>query len=89
MLAEAGLCSAYHHIQKEAQGEESIPTFFLHRHADRPYHIDYAFASPERIRHCYIETSANWLAISDHRPLILEIEELPHAKKPGNGGKAV
>ena len=89
MLAEAGLCSAYHHIQKEAQGEESIPTFFLHRHADRPYHIDYAFASPERIRHCYIETSANWLAISDHRPLILEIEELPHAKKTGNGGKAV
>ena len=69
------LCFAYHRIQNEAQGEESIPTFFLHRHANRPYHIDYAFAAPERIRDCHIETSTNWLAISDHRPLILEIED--------------
>ena len=75
MLAEVGLCSAYHHKQNEAQGEESIPTFFLHRHANKPYHIDYAFVSPERIRDCYIETTTNWLAISDHRPLILEIED--------------
>ena len=75
MLADAGLCSAYHHIQNEAQGEESIPTFFLHRHADKSYHIDYAFVAPERIRDCHIETTTNWLAISDHRPLILEIED--------------
>ena len=51
------------------------PLFFLHRHADKSYHIDYAFVTPERIRDCYIETTTNWLAISDHRPLILEIED--------------
>lgn len=75
MLADAGLCSAYHHQQNEEQGKESTPTFFLHRHADKPYHIDYAFVAPERLRDCYIETSENWLALSDHCPLILEIED--------------
>ncbi len=75
MLADVGLCSAYHHQQKEEQGKESTPTFFMHRHADKPYHIDYAFVAPERIRNCYIDTSANWLTFSDHRPLVLEIED--------------
>lgn len=75
MLADAGLCSAYHHRQNEEQGEESTPTFFLHRHADKPYHIDYAFVAPEHIRDCYVEISAHWLALSDHRPLVLEIKD--------------
>lgn len=75
LLADAGLCSAYHHQQNEEQGKESTPTFFLHRHADKPYHIDYAFVAPERLRDCYIETSEHWLALSDHCPLILEIED--------------
>ena len=75
LLADVGLCSAYHHQQKEEQGKESTPTFFMHRHADKPYHIDYAFVAPERIRNCSIDTSANWLTFSDHRPLVLEIED--------------
>lgn len=75
MLADVGLCSAYHHQQNEPQGLETTPTFFLHRHFDKPYHIDYAFVSPERIRNCYVETSVNWLSLSDHRPLILEIDD--------------
>lgn len=74
MLANVELCSAYHHQQHEEQGQESTPTFFLHRHPDKPYHIDYAFVAPERIRDCYIETSEKWLTLSDHRPLVLEIE---------------
>lgn len=74
LLSDIGLCSAYHHHQNEEQGEETTPTFFLYRHEHRSYHIDYAFVAPERIRSCHIDTDAEWLALSDHRPLVLDID---------------
>ncbi len=73
-LAGLGLVSAYHHMSGEAQGEESRATFFMNRKASRPYHIDHAFVSPARLRACYVDSSRDWSKLSDHWPLVLELE---------------
>ncbi len=74
-LNEIGLDSLYHHQHKEAQGEETTPTFFLHRNLNKPYHIDYVFASSDLLRMSTLEVGASdkWLHISDHMPLSVEI----------------
>lgn len=72
MMEEAGLVSARHEAQGEEQGRESVPTFYLHRHLDRPYHIDYAFVAPQRLLSCTIAQDEAF-ACSDHRPLVLDL----------------
>ena len=72
MMAEVGLVSAWHEAQGEEQGRESVPTFYLHRHLDRPYHIDYAFVAPQRLLSCTIAQDEAF-ACSDHRPLVLDL----------------
>lgn len=72
-LSRLGLESAYHLFSGEEQGEESQPTFFLYRHADRPYHLDYAFASPSLMTGFHI-AYGDWLELSDHLPIVLELE---------------
>lgn len=74
-LDEIGLESIYHHQYKEAQGVETIPTFFLHRNTNKPYHIDYIFASGDLLKTSQLEvgTPDKWLNISDHMPLCIEI----------------
>ncbi len=72
-LAQHGLVSAYHHVSGEESGQESEPSFYQARRADKGFHIDYAFAAPARIRSCAFDSSRDWLALSDHRPLVLEL----------------
>lgn len=72
MMAEAGLVSAWHAAHGEEQGRESVPTFYLYRRADRPYHIDYAFVAPQRLLSCEI-VQDECFACSDHRPLVVDI----------------
>jgi exonuclease III len=76
-LAEIGLQSLYHRVTNEAQGSESIPTFFLQRNLSKLYHIDYAFLSHDLIEGSDIEVgrSSDWLSVSDHMPLILDISQ--------------
>lgn len=78
-LNEIGLESIYHHQYDEAQGEETTPTFFLHRNMSKPYHIDYVFASSDLLRMSRLEvgTFDKWLHISDHMPLCVEISRQP------------
>jgi exonuclease III len=70
-LDTLGLTSIYHHQSDEIQGKESSPTFFLHRHRDKPFHIDYCFASSDMIERCTISIGnpKDWLLYSDHLPL--------------------
>jgi exodeoxyribonuclease III len=42
-LSELGLVSAYHEFYGEAPGQETRPTFFMYRHENRPFHLDYCF----------------------------------------------
>lgn len=71
-LKQLGLTSAYHFVFNEAQGKESQKSFYLYRHKDKSYHIDYAFLAPSTIKSFQIESNDNWLAYSDHKPIILE-----------------
>lgn len=73
-LEEVGLVSAYHSFYNENQGEETQKTFYLYRHADRGYHIDYCFVRKDRINGYKVLTSEDWLPLSDHVPIILDID---------------
>jgi exonuclease III len=74
-LEALGLTSAYHRHLGEAQGQETRPTFFLHRNREKAYHIDYAFAGPRwRVKHVEVGEVDHWLAISDHLPVVVDFE---------------
>lgn len=71
-LNDIGLCSAYHYISGEAQGKESIPTFYLYRHLNKGYHIDHCFTRANNIKSYGILHNVDWLEKSDHMPILLE-----------------
>ena len=75
-----GLLSAYHTLQNEAHGAETIPThFWRDRTKDGPtYHIDYIFGTAKVIKTAKafdIGTFEDWIGnkLSDHVPLVLEV----------------
>lgn len=74
-LDQMGLRSQYHHFFNEKPGQETRPTFFMHRNLLKPYHIDYAFTSSDLTDRStiLIATEKNWLSVSDHVPLVLDI----------------
>lgn len=76
-LEELGFCSLYHRAKGEPQGQESQPTFFLHRHVAKPYHIDYVLAHQSQLASNWqgasVGNPADWLSLSDHMPVIVEI----------------
>ena len=74
-LSPRGFVDAYHFKKKEEQGRESTPTFFLYRHLDRPYHLDHCLTRPENIKDFKVDTLYKWLNLSDHLPIILDIED--------------
>jgi hypothetical protein len=76
-LESYGLVSAYHTVHNEAHGAERTATYFEHRRADRPYHLDYCFvpsAWVPGIRSVSIGEHAHWTGWSDHMPLTTELE---------------
>jgi len=82
-LERLGLHSIYHHALGEDQGAETVPTFYLYRKAERPFHIDYIFAHQDLVRQdgfsFGVGQADQWLTKSDHLPLIADIplEHLP------------
>jgi len=76
-LAEKNIVSVYHEFLEQEQGKENHPTFFLQRNKNKPYHIDYCFTSPDlycRVKDIEIGTYENWIAYSDHTPLMINFE---------------
>jgi len=72
LLAENDIHSIYHKHFNSEQGKEMHPTFFLQRNKNKPYHIDYCFASADiagKVQNVEIGTFENWIAHSDHSPL--------------------
>lgn len=73
------MVSAYHSYFDEQHGKESHPTFYLNWNEKRPYHIDYYFIPKEwdsRVTSVAIGTSEQWGQLSDHRPLIVDIDPI-------------
>ena len=74
-LAEKGIQSTYHHHFNLLQSKEEHPTFLLYRHKDKPYHLDYCFASAdlmEGLVSVEVGSWEEWNPYSDHCPLIIE-----------------
>jgi len=76
-LSEKNIYSIYHKHFAQEQGQENDPTFFLHRNKDKPYHLDYCFASADlcaKVKNMEVGTYENWITFSDHAPLIISFE---------------
>ena len=76
-LADNNIQSIYHRHFEIEQGIEIHPTFFLQRNLNKPYHIDYCFASAgilEKVQNVEIGTFERWSAFSDHAPLIIDFD---------------
>jgi exonuclease III len=77
MLENKGICSTYHVHHKQAQGREEHPTFYMYRHKDKAYHIDYCFVSAdmiEKLQSVEVGEHDSWAKYSDHVPLIVTFE---------------
>jgi exodeoxyribonuclease III len=73
-LEEKQIFSTYHEYYKLEQGKEKHPTLFMYRHQDKPYHLDYCFASDyfmQKLEKVQVGTYRKWTALSDHKPLIV------------------
>lgn len=73
-LENAGLISVYHYLTGEKHGEERMNTYYQWRHYNRGYHIDYAYAPQDEIKSCRIGDYDTWGDISDHMPIVIEIQ---------------
>lgn len=70
-LAALGLESAYHRHFGEAQGEETLKTFYLQRNPAKGYHIDYVFSGPGwGAGTLSVADRETWLPVSDHVPVV-------------------
>ena len=68
--------SAYHTHLSQDQGMEERPTYFMYRHKDKSYHIDYCFVSTdiaEKLQSVEVGDYDFWTKYSDHVPLIITI----------------
>lgn len=77
-LRSIGLHSMYHELHDEEHGQEVLPTFYMHRKKERPYHIDYVFV-PKRLMvagRLEVGSPDRWLSKSDHMPLVVAMENL-------------
>ena len=74
MLEDIGIYSTYHVHLKQTQGKEQHPTYYMYRYKNKPYHIDYCFASKdllEKVSSVQVGEFNEWIKYSDHVPLIV------------------
>ncbi len=77
LLEEKGIHSTYHLYHKQQQGSEKHPTFYLYRHKDKPYHLDYCFVSSNMagmLRKVTIGRHHAWQPYSDHVPVMVRFD---------------
>lgn len=76
-LRSLDIHSTYHQYQNEEQGKETQPTFFMYHHENKPYHIDYCFASAtfiNKLKSVEVGPYEEWKKRSDHKPLYVTFD---------------
>lgn len=77
-LKENKIYSLYHKTNNCEHGKELNHTFFMYRKKEKPYHIDYCFASEHFVKNNYqlkLENCDDWISISDHVPMIIDFKQ--------------
>jgi exodeoxyribonuclease III len=77
LLEDKGIFSTYHLHRKQTQGTEEHPTLYMYRHKDKPYHIDYCFASKDlldKVSSVEIGDFDEWIKYSDHVPVVITFD---------------
>jgi len=77
LLEDRVIFSTYHFHHKQIQGTEKHPTLYMYRHKDKPYHIDYCFASKDlldKVSSVEIGEFDEWIKYSDHVPVIVTFD---------------
>ena len=73
-LGEQKIISTYHTHFNQIQGKESHPTLYMYRHKNKPYHLDYCFASKKLLsamQSVEIGKHEDWCKHSDHVPIMV------------------
>ena len=76
-LESKNIFSTYHVFYQQEQGKEKHPTLYMYRHEDKPYHIDYCFASADfmnTLENVEVGNYPDWTKHSDHKPLIVTFD---------------
>ena len=72
-VAGVPVCAVWAH-RATRKGDELHPSFFLQRNLAKPYHLDYILTGKAwQIGALRIGAPAEWLACSDHMPLMAEL----------------
>jgi len=72
ILKDKEIQSTYHSFCGEEFGKETKPTLFMHHNRNKPYHVDYCFASKHfKLENVEIGEYADWAKKSDHMPLMI------------------
>ena len=78
-LADKNIHSVYHRHFNMEQGKEKHPTLYMYRNQEKPYHIDYCFASSDllnKVKEVEIGSWEAWTKTkrSDHSPLSIKFD---------------
>lgn len=75
-LQNKNIESCYHRFHNISQGQELDPTWYMYKHEDKPYHLDYCFASKSLLLNMSIDVGQfeEWIGLSDHMPLFVSLE---------------
>ncbi|MDA8692524.1 endonuclease/exonuclease/phosphatase family protein [Saprospiraceae bacterium] len=74
-LNQKNIQSIYHEKFRVKHGEENEPTLYLLKQKERPYHLDYCFASKNLFNKkttFEIGKYEDWIKFSDHMPIIID-----------------
>ena len=73
-LEKSDLVSAYHYLNDEKQSEETQDTFYLYRHLNKRFHIDYVYSRADIVNDMKILDASKWIGLSDHLPIAFEVD---------------
>lgn len=77
LLNQFEIFSMYHTFTKVKFGTEKEPTLYFRKNMKNPYHIDYIFAPTDivnKTKSFSVGKYEDWISLSDHMPLIAELE---------------